>query len=165
MSPLPVKGCRFWPMLGTNGHWAWTLACHTICDTKHSFIMEISEEPWHSHLLSSVQWSCHYLFLRLKFVVPGIRTPNLTHARRKLNPTLPPPLSGNDKPTNTIRCSLGSKGNSRALCDDHKTVLWYLTSVIGLSRNLTIAELSRECLPLNLEHVPLFVGGYTFTDT
>ena len=22
MSPLPVKGCKFWPMLGTHGHWA-----------------------------------------------------------------------------------------------------------------------------------------------
>ena len=22
MSPLPVKGCEFWPMLGTHGHWA-----------------------------------------------------------------------------------------------------------------------------------------------
>ena len=21
-SPLPVKGCKFWPMLGTRGHWA-----------------------------------------------------------------------------------------------------------------------------------------------
>ena len=21
-SPLPVKGCKFWPMLGTHGHWA-----------------------------------------------------------------------------------------------------------------------------------------------
>ena len=20
--PLPVKGCKFWPMLGTHGHWA-----------------------------------------------------------------------------------------------------------------------------------------------
>ena len=20
-SPLPVKGCKFWPMLGTHGHW------------------------------------------------------------------------------------------------------------------------------------------------
>ena len=30
-------------------------------------MMVISDDPWHSHLLPSVwQWSCHYLFLRLK---------------------------------------------------------------------------------------------------
>ena len=32
----------------------------------HPFIMVISEDPWHSHLLPSVlQWSCHYLFWRI----------------------------------------------------------------------------------------------------
>ena len=32
-------------------------------------------------LLPSVcQWSCHYLFLRLRYVAAGIRTPNLSHA-------------------------------------------------------------------------------------
>ena len=35
-------------------------------------IMVISEDPWHSHLLSSVwQWDCHYLFLRLRSVPTG----------------------------------------------------------------------------------------------
>ena len=39
------------------------------------YIMVISEDPWHSHLLPSVwKWSCHYLFLRL-LSVAGIRTP------------------------------------------------------------------------------------------
>ena len=34
-----------------------------LCDTGQPFIMVISEESWHSHLLPSVwQWSCHYLF-------------------------------------------------------------------------------------------------------
>ena len=36
-SPLPLKGCQFWPMLGTHGHSAWgffNLACHTYCDTQ-----------------------------------------------------------------------------------------------------------------------------------
>ena len=43
-----------------------SLTCHTHCDTGLPFIMVISEDPWHSHLLPSVlQWSCHYLFLRL----------------------------------------------------------------------------------------------------
>ena len=40
-----------------------SLTCHTYCDIGNPFIMVISEEPWHSHLMSSVwQWSCHYLF-------------------------------------------------------------------------------------------------------
>ena len=79
-SPLLVKGCKFWPMLGTYGHWAVRvlLACHTYCDTGHPFIMVISEEPWHSHLLPSVwQLGCHYLFLRFKPVATAIRTPNI----------------------------------------------------------------------------------------
>ena len=33
------------------------------CDTGFLFIMVISDNPWHSHLLLSVkQWVCHYLF-------------------------------------------------------------------------------------------------------
>ena len=48
-----------WP-LSSNG----SLACHTYCDTGQSFIMVISENPWHSYLLPSIwQWSCHYLIL------------------------------------------------------------------------------------------------------
>ena len=60
-SPLPVKGCKFWPMLGTYGH---SLVCHTFCDMGDSFLMVISQDPWHSHLIPSVwQWSCHHLFI------------------------------------------------------------------------------------------------------
>ena len=36
-SPLPVKGCKFWLVLGTHGHWAVRGACHTYCDTGHPF--------------------------------------------------------------------------------------------------------------------------------
>ena len=50
-----------------------SLACHTYCNTGHPFIMVISEDPWHSHILPNV----HYLFLRLISVAAGIRTPNL----------------------------------------------------------------------------------------
>ena len=40
-----------------------SLACHTFSDTGYPFIMIISEDPWHSHLIQSVrQLSCHYLF-------------------------------------------------------------------------------------------------------
>ena len=56
--------------------WGWT--CHTLSDRGLPFSMVISEDPWHSHLFPSVwQRSCHYLFLRLRTVAPGILTPNL----------------------------------------------------------------------------------------
>ena len=74
-SPLPVKGIKFWPLLGTHGHWVVRVLKRATpeCDTEHPFIMVISEESLHSHLLPSVwQWSCHYLFLRLKSVAAGI---------------------------------------------------------------------------------------------
>ena len=62
---------HLWP-LSSEG----SLACHTYCDTGHPFIMVISEDLWHSHLLPSVyQWSCHYLFLRLR----SVRTPKLAN--------------------------------------------------------------------------------------
>ena len=61
-----------WP-LSSEG----SLACHSYCDTGHPFIMVISEDPQHTHLLLSVkQWSCHYLS-----VAAGIRTHNLPLAR------------------------------------------------------------------------------------
>ena len=31
-----------------------SLACHTYCDMGHPFIMVISEDPWHSHLIPNV---------------------------------------------------------------------------------------------------------------
>ena len=89
-STLPMKGCKFWPIHSTHGHGALhdgSLACHTYCDTWHPFIMVISEDPWHSHLLPSVwQWSCHYLFLQLRSVSAGIRTPNLPLAGQSSKP-------------------------------------------------------------------------------
>ena len=64
---------RVWP-LNSEG----SLACLTYCDMGHPFIMVISLDAWHSHLLPSVwQWSCHYLYWRLRYVAAGIRTPNL----------------------------------------------------------------------------------------
>ena len=69
-----------WP-LSSEG----SSACHIYCNTGHLFIIVISEDPWHSHLLQSIpQWSYQYLFLRLRSVAAGIRTPNLTHTRRAL---------------------------------------------------------------------------------
>ena len=57
-----------WP-LSSEG----SLTCQTYCDTRHPFIMVISENPWHAHLLLSVwQWSYHYLFLRLRSVAAAV---------------------------------------------------------------------------------------------
>ena len=71
-----------WP-LSSEG----SLTCHTMCDMGHPFIMVISRDPWHSHLLKSV-WQCifHYLFSRLtcRLVAVGIRSPNLPHTIRTL---------------------------------------------------------------------------------
>ena len=65
---------QIWP-LSSEG----SLAFHTYCDTVHPFIMVIRPvNPLHSNLLPSVlQWSCNYLYLRLRSVAVGIRTPNL----------------------------------------------------------------------------------------
>ena len=55
MSPLPP-----WPVkILTYTRHSWplsseSLTCHTYCDTVLLFIMVISEDPWHSHLLPSV---------------------------------------------------------------------------------------------------------------
>ena len=68
-----------WP-LSSEG----SFACHTYCDTGLRFIMVISEDPWHSHLLPSLwQWSCHYLFLWQVCRYRGLN-PDLLHARRTL---------------------------------------------------------------------------------
>ena len=45
-----------------------SLPCHTYYDTGHPFIMVISEDPWHSHLMPSV-WRCSELSLHVKFLV------------------------------------------------------------------------------------------------
>ena len=64
-----------------------SLMCHTYYDTGLRFIMVISEDPWHSHLLPSVwQWNCHYLFLRLRYFATGDRN-DLSNARWTLYAT------------------------------------------------------------------------------
>ena len=63
--------------------------CHTYCDTGLPFIMVISENPWHSHLLPKVwQWSCHYLSLRFRSVATGDRTP-ISHMRGERSTSAP----------------------------------------------------------------------------
>ena len=51
------------------------LTCHTHCNTGLPYIMVISEDPWHSHVMPSVwQWNCHNRFLQLRSVATGDRT-------------------------------------------------------------------------------------------
>ena len=74
-----------WP-LSSEG----PLICHTHCDTGLPFIMVISEDQWHSHLLLSIwQWSCHYLFLRLRSVATGDQTP-IPRTRGERSTSMPP---------------------------------------------------------------------------
>ena len=70
-----IRTRHSWP-LSSKG----SIVCHTYCYTGHPFII-----LWPSHLLPSVwQWSCHYIYLRLRSVTAGIRTPNLLYARQML---------------------------------------------------------------------------------
>ena len=74
-----------WPMSSER-----SLTYHTYCDTDQPFIIVISEDPWHSHLLPSVwQRSYHYLLLRLKELRPGIepRSPTCDERIVKLQKT------------------------------------------------------------------------------
>ena len=60
-----------WPLSSED-----SLTCHIYCDMGLPFIMVISKDPWHSHLMLSVwQWSCNYLFLQLNSVATEDWTP------------------------------------------------------------------------------------------
>ena len=49
-------------------------------------MMVTFEDPWHPQLLPNVwQWSCHYLYLRLRSVAAGIRTPNFCLRGKRSN--------------------------------------------------------------------------------
>ena len=77
--PVLVKGFKFltysqhlWPLSSDS-----SLTCYIYYDTGHLFIIIISEDPWHSHLLPNFwQWNCHFLFLQLRSVEAKIRTLN-----------------------------------------------------------------------------------------
>ena len=60
--------------------------CSALIAIEQPFIMFTFEDPWHSHIFPcGWQWSCNYLFLRLRSVVDGVRTPT-SRARRKSQP-------------------------------------------------------------------------------
>ena len=89
--PLPVKGFKLWPILGTQGNWAVRIPLRATPVTRGiRFIMVISEDPWQSHMLPSVrQCSFHYLFKRLRSVPHRGSNPDRPHARRTIY-TKPP---------------------------------------------------------------------------
>ena len=94
-SPLPEKGYKFWRMLGTNDHFS-------VRFFNLSLLLWHGASIYNGHLRGPVtltpnaeflavwQWSCHYLFLRLRSVAAGIRTSNLPLAGPTLIPTAPP---------------------------------------------------------------------------
>ena len=46
---FPVKGCKYWPLLGTNVHWSVRVSSMAnSCDSGHSYIMVISDDQLHS---------------------------------------------------------------------------------------------------------------------
>ena len=80
--PLPVKGCKFWPVLGTHGHWAESvLSRYTECDTGHPLIMVISEDRdthtyfWAFSSRAVTTCFCDLGILRLGFELPTFRLP------------------------------------------------------------------------------------------
>ena len=63
-SPLPWRGANFdlCSALMAIEQWVFFSVPHVMWH-GHPFLMVISEDPWHSHLMPSVwQWSCHNLF-------------------------------------------------------------------------------------------------------
>ena len=61
---------------------------------EQSAFLSVPHLLWHGssvyNLPSVWQWSCHYLYLRLRSVAARIQTPNFSHARWTLEPTATP---------------------------------------------------------------------------
>ena len=71
-----------WPLRSEG-----SLTCHTYCDTGHSFIMVISEEPWHSHILPSVwQWNVTTCFYYLGLSRLGFEHPTFRKRGKRSSP-------------------------------------------------------------------------------
>ena len=81
--------------LMTIEQWGFFSVPHLLWHGASVYNGNLSKDPWHSHLLLIVWlWSCHYLFLRLRSVAAGIRTPQLSACDngdifRHLNEILP----------------------------------------------------------------------------
>ena len=78
-----------WPLSSEN-----CLECQTVTSDIRLYVCLYDHllNVWHACLLPNVwQWSCHYMFQRLRSVTTGIRTPNLLHLRQMLWPIAPRP--------------------------------------------------------------------------
>ena len=118
-----------WP-LSSEG----SLTCHTHCETGLPFKMVISEDPWHSHLMSSVwQWSCHYMFLWLRSVATRDWTP--ISRMRQANAL---PLRHRGGPINKHICA--------ELWSQHWSVLYVKKNLIESSTNKDLVEFGPEIL-------------------
>ena len=90
-SPLPVKGCKFWPMLAFMAieQWGFFNVPHPLRQGPTVYKGHL-QGPVNSHLMPSVwQWSCHYLFLRLRSIETGDRTPISRTQGERSTPTPP----------------------------------------------------------------------------
>ena len=85
-SPLPVKGFKFWPLLGTHGHWAAMVFKRTVTRDSNLYgpvtLTSIAERL-------AVELSLPVFTT----VAAGIRSHSLSLPRRTLLPTAPPPRS------------------------------------------------------------------------
>ena len=91
-SPWPVKGCKFWPMLGNHGHWAVRILYRATPTETHGIRLYWSSprtRDTHTYcrtLSSGAVTTCFYDsgLSRLGFEHPTFRL-------RSLLPTAPPP--------------------------------------------------------------------------
>ena len=75
-----------WSALMVIEQWGFFSVTHVLWHGESVYTM-VCKDSWHSHLLLSVwQWSCHYLFLRLRSVAAGIRTPKFRMRELRSNP-------------------------------------------------------------------------------
>ena len=92
-SPLPVKGWKFWPILGTYCHWAVRGLWRATPTVTWDICLECSTPRTRDTgtcCRALGQWSCHYmyLFIRYRSVATGGWTP-ISSMRGKRSTTEP----------------------------------------------------------------------------
>ena len=95
-SPLPVKGCLFWPMLGTHRHWTVKVilpATPTVTRDIHLLWSSLRTRDTNTYcqaFSSGAITTCTFFF-RLRSVAAEIGTPNRPLVWRMLYPAVSPP--------------------------------------------------------------------------
>ena len=82
-SPLPMKGCKFWTMLGTYEQWGFFNVPHLLWHESSVYNGHLWGLVTLTPIAELVTVPCHYLF-SLRSVAAGIRTPNLPLAGKTL---------------------------------------------------------------------------------